>query len=238
MDVSDAKQEQMFKEYDKDGSGSIDYDEFRHIWAMVANVRQELANRGLKFSKFVPTFVLREKLKKILDEEEDKESEALVHAEAWKEWQDALTEKKKLFAEARVIADNALALALDAGGQVYMFGAGTHGQFRGASFAHAFEQFAHVQETWEGRVAQDPKMATYLEEKQANQIRSGMESKPETTAPEVRGSNLLPSNMWSSFLCEGCCSALRRVGVECCAVRVCCARNRQRCGIILLAYAM
>jgi len=118
MDVSDEKQEKMFKQYDLDGSGSIDYDEFRHIWAACVNVRQELANRGLKFSKFVPTYVLRQKLKKILDEEEDRESEALAHAEAWKIWQDKMSEKKKLFAEARELADRALSLALDAGGQV------------------------------------------------------------------------------------------------------------------------
>ena len=77
-----------FLEYDKDGSGSIDYDEFRHVWAIVANVRQELANRGQKFSKFVPTYILRRRLKKILDEEEDRESEALAHAKAWKKYQD------------------------------------------------------------------------------------------------------------------------------------------------------
>jgi hypothetical protein len=99
-------------------SGSIDYDEFRHIWAVVANVRQELANRGHTFSKFVPTYVLRNKLKKILDEEEDREEEALAHAESWKKWQDMLIVKKKVYAEARLIADSAMAMALDAAGQV------------------------------------------------------------------------------------------------------------------------
>ncbi len=61
----------------------------------------------------------------------------------------------------------------------YMFGAGTHGQFAGAGFAHAFEQSGRVLETWARRVAQDPKFAGYMEEKQRNAIRAGVESKPE-----------------------------------------------------------
>ena len=40
IEVSEQRQEQLFKQYDADGSGTIDYDEFKQIWVRLANVRK------------------------------------------------------------------------------------------------------------------------------------------------------------------------------------------------------
>ena len=66
LQVSDAKQESLFNKYDKDGSGFIDYQEFRTIWLKVANVKQELINRGVKLPKYATKAMLVKKLDIIL----------------------------------------------------------------------------------------------------------------------------------------------------------------------------
>ncbi|KAH8043429.1 hypothetical protein JL722_15224 [Aureococcus anophagefferens] len=65
LDVSDQKQEQMFLKYDKDGSGEIDYAEFRQIWLAVADVRKELGDRGVD----IPKFATRRQLQRMLEVE-------------------------------------------------------------------------------------------------------------------------------------------------------------------------
>eukprot|EP00953_Heterococcus_sp_UTEX-ZZ885_P027104 14588-Heterococcus_DN1.PRE.4 len=40
IEVSEEKQEKLFKQYDTDGSGTIDYEEFKKIWVRHANVRK------------------------------------------------------------------------------------------------------------------------------------------------------------------------------------------------------
>jgi len=47
MKVNDFKQEEMFNRFDRDGSGFIDYNEFKWIWLKLANLREELMARGV-----------------------------------------------------------------------------------------------------------------------------------------------------------------------------------------------
>ena len=52
LKVSDEKQEELFSTYDADGSGFIDYEEFKQVWLRVGNTRKELTDRGVAIPKF------------------------------------------------------------------------------------------------------------------------------------------------------------------------------------------
>ena len=80
LEVTDQKQEQMFLKYDKDGSGEIDYTEFRQIWFSVCDVRKELQDRGVDIPKFSTRKNLQRTLEKLLDEEEETERRAMAEA--------------------------------------------------------------------------------------------------------------------------------------------------------------
>jgi hypothetical protein len=58
----------------QDGSGTIEYEEFRKVWSRVSNVRQELINRGVTdFPKWAPKATLAQMLEDIIIEEEKRE---------------------------------------------------------------------------------------------------------------------------------------------------------------------
>jgi len=101
LDVSDQKQEQMFLKYDKDGSGEIDYAEFRQIWLAVADVRKELGDRGVDIPKFATRRQLQRMLEKCLDEEEEAERRAMAEAERWRSWRAILEQKNEYLKHAR-----------------------------------------------------------------------------------------------------------------------------------------
>ncbi len=92
----------MFRQYDVDGSGFVDYTEFREIWMKVANVRQELLNRGVKIGKYTPTLVLKNKLDKLIEAEERLEEEALAEADRWHKYQNNLRTKTEQLHKARI----------------------------------------------------------------------------------------------------------------------------------------
>lgn len=70
--VSERKQERLFKKYDKDKSGYIEYPEFKKIWLRLANVKKELTDRGVKIPKLATKRVLSSMLEQILDAEEER----------------------------------------------------------------------------------------------------------------------------------------------------------------------
>lgn len=70
--TSEVKLEQMFKKYDTDQSGYIEYPEFKKIWVRMANVKKELTDRGVKIPKITTNRMLYTMLEQILDAEEDR----------------------------------------------------------------------------------------------------------------------------------------------------------------------
>ena len=62
----------MFKKYDTDQSGFIEYGEFKKIWIRMANVKKELTDRGVKIPKINTNRMLYIMLEQILDAEEDR----------------------------------------------------------------------------------------------------------------------------------------------------------------------
>lgn len=153
LSVNDFKQERLFRKYDIDGSGSIDYEEFKACWLDCVDVRTELRKRNVHFGKMTPTYALKKKLAKLVDEEEDMESKVLASADQNLLYGRTKEEKIDLFKRARARADEAITHALDAAGQVYVFGRGSHAQFRGEAYRHHFKDFSKVHDLWTKRVA-------------------------------------------------------------------------------------
>ncbi|KAE9246531.1 hypothetical protein PF004_g4752 [Phytophthora fragariae] len=131
MDVSDEKQEKIFKKYDKDKSGYIDYQEFRSMWVRLVDVRDELTKRGVEVPKHARQWKLQQMLETILDEEEAREAVALEEAKKFLQRQRDKEFREQLGRKAIVRAEDELAAALDAAGQVYIMGTGKYNQFAG-----------------------------------------------------------------------------------------------------------
>lgn len=97
-------------------------------------------------------------LGQILDEEEEKERLALAEANRWRKWQEIINSKGKFIAKAKRRADVELRSALDAAGQVYVFGGGTYAQFDGfaktdmSTKSYQQDGFEKMRELWHRRV--------------------------------------------------------------------------------------
>ncbi|ETV87748.1 hypothetical protein H257_01218 [Aphanomyces astaci] len=153
--VTDAKQERLFLKYDTDKSGFIEYSEFRAMWLQCANIKHELVSRGVDVPKYATRKTHMQILEKALDEEERREDEAMDEAKWFHEWQLEKIRRRTLAAKAALRAQDELAAALDAAGQVYVLGSGQHGQFNGdpaARDALVYDGYTHVSEIWQSRV--------------------------------------------------------------------------------------
>jgi hypothetical protein len=160
MDVSDAKQEQLFKKYDKDKSGYIDYKEFRSMWLQLANVREELEKRGVEIPKYATPWELQQLLEAALEEEEAREALVIAEAEKFREQEREKARRELLGRRAIIRAEDELAAALDAAGQVYVIGSGKYEQFAGKPVVRdeeLFPGFREVSGLWSSRV--DPSAA-------------------------------------------------------------------------------
>ena len=131
LDVSDQMQEEMFKRYDKDKSGFIEYPEFKKIWARVSNTDKELLNRGILIPKFSTKYQRVRMLERAIDREDEFERLALEEAKKWRKWQKEMDTTKCTITNAEKRALKELADALDMAGQIYIFGRGSSGQFVG-----------------------------------------------------------------------------------------------------------
>ncbi|ETI47352.1 hypothetical protein, variant 1 [Phytophthora nicotianae P1569] len=155
MDVSDEKQEKIFKKYDKDKSGHIDYQEFRSMWIKLVDVREELTKRGVEVPKHTRLVKLQQMLETILDEEEAREAAALEEAKRFLQRQRDKELREQLGRKAIVRAEDELAAALDAAGQVYIIGSGKYDQFIDDPVTRdedLFPGFKAVSEIWSYRV--------------------------------------------------------------------------------------
>lgn len=154
MEVTDAKQEYWFKKFDKDKSGKISYTEFKQIWLRLCNVKGELLARGVEVGKWTTKRQMRKQLGKIIEEEELAERKALALAQQWNEWRlDQRARKEQLVrCEARSKAE--MANAMDAAGQVYLFGRGSNAQFVHKGVRPDMKNFDLVRRMWAKRVNQ------------------------------------------------------------------------------------
>jgi alpha-tubulin suppressor-like RCC1 family protein/Ca2+-binding EF-hand superfamily protein len=202
LSVSDADQERYFKKYDQDSSGYIDYDEFKEIWLKVANVKTELANRGIKIPKYTTHAMLVDKLDRILEQEERAESKALAEAQRFRVWQLELTRKRDAIERCQTRAEIELGGALDSAGQVYVFGGGERAQFQQIAVGENHKSLQpkgleYVTELWRKRVAptaeeveaqRNPKMnirSWNTKEKQKSQIGQEFEEDMEELEAEM-----------------------------------------------------
>ena len=159
LDVADEKQEKLFQKYDVDGSGNISYDEFKKIWVKVCDVKKELKTRKIRFKALTPRPLLEKKLLACIDKEEDGEEESMAHARAF-----ALERKRKarligMLKKCKRRAREELRSAMDACGQVYVFGNGVSRQFAAPCRDDAYVGFPRVKKLFEARVNPDKVIA-------------------------------------------------------------------------------
>ncbi|KAF4140172.1 Regulator of chromosome condensation (RCC1) repeat [Phytophthora infestans] len=155
MDVSDEKQEKIFRKYDRDKSGYIDYQEFRSMWIKLVDVREELTKRGVEIPKHTRLVKVQQILETILDQEEAREAAALEQAKRFLQRQRDKKLREQLGQKAIIRAEDELAAALDAAGQVYIIGSGKYDQFIGDPVTRdedLFPGFKAVSDIWFHRV--------------------------------------------------------------------------------------
>lgn len=146
--------EQMFHKYDADGSGAIEAGEFRRAWQDLCNVREELRARGVAdVPDWIPRWKLVERLDGLLRAAEIKEAQVLTFARRWGAWQSTLKARRAALRAARTAANQSLARALDAAGQVYVLGTGTMGQFESGHACELNPGASRVASLWLDRVA-------------------------------------------------------------------------------------
>ncbi|CAM9176283.1 unnamed protein product [Pylaiella littoralis] len=158
IETSEVKLEQMFKKYDTDQSGYIEYAEFKKIWVRMANVKKELTDRGIKIPKVATNRMLYTMLEQILEVEEDRERRAIAEAERWAKWQLLLKDKRRAYEKAQRRSKTELKAALDTGGSVWIFGTGPFGEFTAPppktlrQGEHDFAHYDIVKSMWGTRV--------------------------------------------------------------------------------------
>jgi Ca2+-binding EF-hand superfamily protein len=129
LDVSGSKQELFMNKFDTDGSGALEYPEFRKMWLFCCNPFAELRQRGIKFGRFLRKPQARVILEAAVIHEEEQELRAMAEANAAHNF--LLEKKRRMNAIQRAFerAQDELAACLDLAGQVYMFGHGVTHQF-------------------------------------------------------------------------------------------------------------
>lgn len=158
LDINDELLEDLFYKFDYNLSGVIDYYEFREIYLLICNVRAELEDRGIDTPSLIRKSTLRDILRQVLDEEENRERRAIAEAKRFKKWILNSRDSKRLLQKAEFRAYNELRNALDAGGHVYVIGCGNYGQFNQPGFdkyetkKFKFEFYQKVLQLWRDRI--------------------------------------------------------------------------------------
>uniref|UniRef100_H3HCY8 EF-hand domain-containing protein n=1 Tax=Phytophthora ramorum TaxID=164328 RepID=H3HCY8_PHYRM len=177
MDVSDEKQEKIFKKYDKDKSGYIDYKEFRSMWVRLVDVREELTNRGIEVPKHIRLWKMQQMLETILDEEEAREAVALEAAKRFLDRQRDKEFREMSSRKALIRAEDELAAALDAAGQVYVMGSGKYDQFAGNPVTRDEDLFPGFKAVSEICDSDDDLEGTNTKKRKEKQSDNGVQSK-------------------------------------------------------------
>lgn len=154
VEVTDEQLETLFNQADTDGGGTVDYEEFKAVWFKLVDPKKELAARGIPFGDYEPHFQLVRKLQQAIEDEENKEAHTMAQAEAYRKHEKDLIKRREAIADAKRRAREELQSALDVGGQVYVFGKGSHNQFDGdpiRPYKH-FHFFEHINLVWKERI--------------------------------------------------------------------------------------
>jgi hypothetical protein len=157
--------------------------------------------------------MLVEKLDRIVEQEEYTEARVLAEAQRFRIWQQELTRKRDAIHHCTRRAETELSVALDAAGQVYVFGGGERGQFAQVAVGDVDVKSFHpigveyIKELWRKRVAPT---AEELEE----------ERNPQTSLRDAENTNKAKSAVGQEFeedleeLEEDIATAERNAGAE------------------------
>ncbi|KAF0689355.1 Aste57867_19181 [Aphanomyces stellatus] len=139
------KMESLFSQLENPDTEALDYKSFRKIWLSLVDVRKELNNRSISYNKLLPKSVLAKKLEAILDKEDAQEQFTMDEAKWNIQWERLRAEREKLVQAAQRFADYVLGDALDAAGQVYVFGKGSFNRFDGMPASRDFVECPHFE---------------------------------------------------------------------------------------------
>lgn len=142
------------------------YFQFKKVWLSLVDVRAELGNRHEKFNRFLPDSMLIKKLEVLVNLEETQEAKTLLEAANALDDEKIARERRDLVDEALILSRVVLGEALDAAGQVYMFGRGPFNSFDGDPVEPDFVDFMEyeaVKELWKERVRPNSTTSTFVE---------------------------------------------------------------------------
>ncbi|KAG1687180.1 hypothetical protein DVH05_005346 [Phytophthora capsici] len=149
------KMEALFASYEDPETEVMPYLQFKKAWLTVVDVQAELRLRGEKFNRFLPPRMLAKKLAMLVNLEEKQEAMTLLEANNTLSDEMIAVQRRELVKEARLLALVTLAEALDAAGQVYVFGKGAYQRFDSEPKRPDFVDFMEynvVRELWQQRV--------------------------------------------------------------------------------------
>ncbi|KAL3665627.1 hypothetical protein V7S43_009661 [Phytophthora oleae] len=149
------KMEALFATYEDPETETMPYLQFKKAWLTIVDVQAELRLRGEKFNRFLPPRMLAKKLAMLVNLEEKQEAMTLLEANNTLSDEVIAMQRRELVKEARLLALVTLAEALDAAGQVYVFGKGAYQRFDSEPKEPDFIDFMEykvVRELWQQRV--------------------------------------------------------------------------------------
>ncbi|RLN89275.1 hypothetical protein BBJ28_00016998 [Nothophytophthora sp. Chile5] len=149
------KMEALFATYEDPELEMMTYFQFKKAWLSIVDVQAELRQRGERFNKFLPPAMLAKKLAMLVSMEEKQEARTLLEASHTLSDEMVAAQRRELVKEARLLARVTLTEALDAAGQVYVFGKGAFQRFDGEPREPDFVEFMEfglVRELWRQRV--------------------------------------------------------------------------------------
>ena len=153
MPVDDARIEYLFHQADADGSGTVEYHEFKKVWLDLVNPRKELEKRNIELPPFHDPVGIEGEIGRSGGGGRPGSS-CHSNSRSLRDSHAKFSTKKIDVAAALKRAHIELANALDVAGQVYLFGSGTRGQFlHNAIRPGQVDGFHEVDETFKTRVA-------------------------------------------------------------------------------------
>lgn len=160
------------------------YFQFKKVWLGLVDVRAELRKRGEPFNRFLPNSVLAKKLEQVVNKEEKQEALTLLEADNSLEDERIAKQRRDLVEEAFLLSCAVLSEAIDAAGQVYLFGSGLYSRLDGDVMQPDtidFMDYAVVKDLWQRRVRPSNEYLTAVGSTvKANEDKTATAPHPET----------------------------------------------------------